>query len=127
MTDERPSQSSQAASNATTEVDIANEKATEKATEKSPATPLQCLNGSAVAAALAWVAYSITQKVGANFAAHPFESTNYIAVNISVAVRTLIAGLFAMATAVFALTALGIFGLGIQTLLKQRNGDASAS
>ncbi len=123
MTDERPSPSSKAASSPTTEAEIA----AEKTTEKSPATPLQCLNGSAVAAALAWVAYSITKKVGANFAAHPFESTNYIAVNISVAVRTLIAGLFAMATAVFALTALGIFGLGIQTLLKQRNGDASAS
>jgi hypothetical protein len=93
---------------------------------KQPPTVLQCLNGSIVAAVLAWGASGLTQKVSTNFAAHPLASANYVAVNISVAVRTLVVGMFALATGVFALAALGLLGLGIQTLIQKRAGDRPA-
>ncbi|NJM57344.1 MAG: DUF3082 domain-containing protein [Synechococcales cyanobacterium RU_4_20] len=98
--------------------------AADGASAKPAPTPLQCLNGSAIAGVLAWGAYSLTHKISTNFAAHPFSSANYITVNISVAVRTLVVGVFALATGVFALTALGLLGLGIQTLVKKNTGNA---
>ena len=94
---------------------------------RKPPTALQCFNGALIALLLAWGAYSLTQKIGTNFAAHPFQSPNYVAVNISVAVRTLVVGLCALATAVFAVAALGLSALGVQTLVKKLSGNPSAS
>ena len=94
----------------------------ESTSAKPPPTVFQCLTGSATAAAFGYGAYSLTQKIAANFAAHPFRSENYIAVNISVAVRTLVTGMFALATGVFAIAALGLLGLGIQTLVQKLKG-----
>ena len=103
---------------------------TDRSEATSPAQPpptvFQCLSGSATAALFGYGAYSLTQKIAANFAAHPFRSQNYIAVNISVAVRTLVTGMFALATGVFAIAALGLLGLGIQTLLQKLRGTPAS-
>ena len=98
--------------------------ATDVATEQAPPTVFQCLTGSTTAALFSYGAYRLTQKIATNFAAHPFQSENYIAVNISVAVRTLVTGMCALATAVFAIAALGLLGLGIQTLAQKLRGTS---
>jgi hypothetical protein len=85
---------------------------------KAAPSALDCLSGSAIAAVIAGLAYLLTANIVGNFATKPFTSTNYVAVNIASAVRTLVMGMFSMATVIFAIAALGLFALGIQTLIQ---------
>ncbi len=110
----------------------ASPETTGTAAVRQPPSVFQCLNGAGLASLLSWGAYSLTHKVAQNFAAHPFRSSNYVAVNISIATRTLVVGSLVLATAVFSIAALGLLGLGIQTLLQKwgllqkRDNQASA-
>jgi len=95
---------------------------------EQPTSVFQCLLGSAIASLFGYGAYSLTTKIATNFALHPFVSDNFIAVRISAAVRTLVVGMFTLATAVFGFAAIGLFALGIQTLvqkLQPQSPDAS--
>ncbi len=85
---------------------------------KPPPTVFDCLSGSAIASLITGLAYLLTIKTISNFTAKPFSSTNYVAVNIASAVRTLVMGMFSMATVIFGIAALGLFALGIQTLIR---------
>jgi hypothetical protein len=85
---------------------------------KPPPTVFECLSGSAIAAVITGLAYLLTSNTIRNFAAKPFSSTNYVAVNIASAVRTLVMGMFSMGTVIFGIAALGLFALGIQTLIR---------
>lgn len=82
-------------------------------------TIFQCVSGSAIAGLFGYWAYSLTMKIATNFALHPFISDNFIAVRISAAVRTLVVGMFTLATAVFGFAAIGLFALGIQTMVQK--------
>jgi hypothetical protein len=85
---------------------------------KPPPTVFDCLSGSAIASLITWLAYLLTVNTINNFTAKPFSSTNYVAVNIASAVRTLVMGMFSMGTVIFGIAALGLFALGIQTLIQ---------
>jgi hypothetical protein len=85
---------------------------------KPPPTVFDCLSGSAIASLITWLAYLLTVNTVNNFTAKPFSSTNYVAVNIASAVRTLVMGMFSMGTVIFGIAALGLFALGIQTLIQ---------
>jgi hypothetical protein len=85
---------------------------------KPPPTVFDCLSGSVIASVITWLAYLLTVNTVNNFTAKPFSSTNYVAVNIASAVRTLVMGMFSMGTVIFGIAALGLFALGIQTLIQ---------
>ncbi|MFB2979216.1 DUF3082 domain-containing protein [Microseira sp. BLCC-F43] len=78
--------------------------------------PLRCLSGAVVAAGLAIALYFLTSSIASNFASKPIQSDNFTVVNITVAVRTLVVGVSALATGIFGLIAIGLAALGIQVL-----------
>ena len=84
--------------------------------QKKPPTVLSCWLGSVTAAAIAAVLYLLTSSIGQTFASKPPQSTNMTVLKISAAVRTLVVGLSAMGTGIFAIAALGLFALGVQLL-----------
>ncbi|MBW4539013.1 MAG: DUF3082 domain-containing protein [Myxacorys chilensis ATA2-1-KO14] len=88
-------------------------------------SPLQCLIGSLIAAAIAYGAYNLMHAIALSFASKPIQSSNITVVNITVAVRTLVVGITALATGVTSLASVGLFGLGIQLLLRKSNDSAA--
>lgn len=88
-------------------------------TKPSAPTPLRCFTGAMIAGGIAAVLYQLTLSIIETFANKPLPSGNYIAVNIAVAVRTLVMGMSAMATGIFAIAALGLLALGVQLLVQQ--------
>jgi Protein of unknown function (DUF3082) len=88
--------------------------------------PLRCLSGSAVSGVLAIALYSLTSSIATNFASKPIESDNFTVVNITVAVRTLVVGVSALATGIFGLIAIGLAALAIQVLFKTPTSPTDA-
>jgi Protein of unknown function (DUF3082) len=84
----------------------------------NPPSPLRCWLGSLIASGLALALYNLTTAIAQAFANKPNHYANITTTNISVAVRTLVVGLSALGTGIFALAALGLLGLGLQLLLK---------
>jgi hypothetical protein len=96
-------------------------------TPSSP-TPLRCILGSIVAAVLAYALYNMTSSIALSFATKPIATDSTLIVQrISSAVRTLVLGMSAMGTGIFALAALGLFALAIQLLISKPNSDSSAN
>ncbi|MEM7794887.1 MAG: DUF3082 domain-containing protein [Cyanobacteria bacterium P01_C01_bin.118] len=94
---------------------------------KKPTTPLSCFSGSFMAGTLSVLCYRMMVAIATTFAAKPVLSDKIIVLKISVAVRTLVVGIVALGAGVFGLTAVGLFLLGIQMLIKKINGkDATA-
>jgi Protein of unknown function (DUF3082) len=92
-------------------------------TDDKPQTPestnptqkvLRCFSGGFVAGTIASLFYALTRSVIAGFAARPLQYDNATTINIAVAVRTLVIGVFALGTFIFALSALGLIAYGIQ-------------
>ena len=86
--------------------------------ENTP-TPLRCFMGAAIASAIGSALYFLTLSIIQSFADKPLPTGNRIAVNIGTAVRTLVVGMSTLATAIFAIAAVGLVALGIQLLIKQ--------
>lgn len=86
--------------------------------------PWSCVSGAGVAGGIAFVLYRLTIGLAQIFAHQPVQSSSLLVQRISAAVRTMFIGLSAMGTGIFALAALGLFGLGVQLLL-QRPKDSS--
>ncbi|MBI4782443.1 MAG: DUF3082 domain-containing protein [Oscillatoriophycideae cyanobacterium NC_groundwater_1537_Pr4_S-0.65um_50_18] len=84
-----------------------------------PPTPLRCFTGAIIAGGMASALYALTQSIIQAFAHKPLPTGNVTATNIAVAVRTLVMGMSALATAIFAIAAVGLVALGIQLLIKQ--------
>jgi hypothetical protein len=84
-----------------------------------PVTPLRCFTGAAIASGIATILYFLTQSIIQTFASKPLPTSNVTAVNISIAVRTLVMGLSTLATAIFAIAAVGLVALGIQLFIQQ--------
>ncbi|MEO0946777.1 MAG: DUF3082 domain-containing protein [Cyanobacteria bacterium J06641_5] len=74
--------------------------------------------GSAIAGGIALPLYWLTRSIAQSFADKPITSANPTAINISIAVRTLVTGGFALATGVFTLAAVGLLLLALQTLVQ---------
>jgi Protein of unknown function (DUF3082) len=88
-----------------------------------PPTPLRCLLGSIVAGGIASLIWQLTQSIAISFARTPIVSDNRIVVRMSTAVRTLVVGMSALGTGIFALACVGLFALGIQILLTRKRED----
>ncbi len=86
---------------------------------KVPSTPLSCLIGATISGALATGSYYLMASIATSFANKPLHSSNPIVMNISSAVRTLVVGMVALASGVFALVTIGLIALGIQLLIQQ--------
>lgn len=89
-------------------------------------TILRCLMGSGLSAGLALGLYGLTYAIAQTFANKPIMTTNTIALNISVAVRTLVVGIVALGMGVFGITALGLLALAVQLALTRRKASNSA-
>ncbi|MBE9066897.1 DUF3082 domain-containing protein [Leptolyngbya cf. ectocarpi LEGE 11479] len=86
---------------------------------KKSVTPLSCFTGATMAGVLGMLCYRMMVAIATTFAAKPVVSDNTVVLNISVAVRTLVVGIVALGAGVFGITAVGLFLLGIQTLIKK--------
>jgi type III secretory pathway component EscU len=87
--------------------------------ENKALTPLRSLTGAFLSATMGLLLYQLTKGVIRSFAEHPTLSHNQVAINLSVAVRTLVIGLVTMATGIFAFVALGLVGLAVQLALQK--------
>lgn len=100
---------------------------TTKTGGKKPPTPLSCFSGSFMAGTLGILCYRMMVAISTTFAAKPVISDKTVVLNISVAVRTLVVGIVALGAGVFGISAVGLFLLGIQILIKKFKGkDATA-
>lgn len=89
----------------------------------------RCITGSLIASAFAYGLYLLTVSIAQTFASKPTHSDNITVIKIASAVRTLVVGMAALGTGVFALAALGLMGLAIQLLiqkLRKRSNKDSA-
>ena len=100
---------------------------TSKTTPETPAkkmpSPLDCLGGSGISAAIAVGAGALTYKIAQTFAAHPTTSTNRLTHSIGGAVRTLVVGVGTLGTFVFSFVALGLLALMVQLWVQGNRGD----
>lgn len=87
-------------------------------------TPVRCFTGAFISAPFAYGLYLLTAAIAHTFAEKPIHNTSPLATNISVLVRTLVVGVGALGTGIFAITTLGLVLLGIQLLFK---GEPSRS
>jgi len=90
----------------------------EETNQLPSAGPGQCFLGAAIAGGIALPLYWLTISIARSFATKPIASTNPTAINISVAVRTLVTGGFTLATGVFALAAVGLLLLAVQLFVQ---------
>jgi Protein of unknown function (DUF3082) len=86
---------------------------------RKPSTPLRCFTGALISGSLAIALYKLTASIAGTFASKPVPTGNVTTTNIAVAVRTLVVGMSMLATAIFAISALGLVALGIQLLIRQ--------
>lgn len=82
-------------------------------------TPIRCFTGALIAAPLGYGLYLLTTAIAQTFAEKPVPMGNALAANIAVLVRTLVVGVAALGTGIFAIATLGLVLLGIQLLLKK--------
>lgn len=93
-------------------------------TEENKVTPWRCVQGAVISGALAVALYYLMSSIAFVYATKPVNFTNPIAINIAVAVRTLVIGIAALGAGVFAIVTVGLIALGIQLLFqgdKQKN------
>lgn len=94
------------------------EKSKEKLAE-AVTSPWNCLLGALISTGFAIALYFLTSSIVSTFAEKPLTTTNPTAINIAVAVRTLVMGSATLATGVFTLIAVGLFALAIQSAIQQ--------
>jgi hypothetical protein len=82
-------------------------------------SPLRCLSGALISGGFAIALYFLTSSISHTFAGKPIASTNPTAINIAIAVRTLVVGLSTLATAIFSFVAVGLVALAIQLSVQQ--------
>lgn len=82
-------------------------------------SPLKSLTGTLIAGGFAIACYFLTSSIAQAFANKPLASTNPTAVNISIAIRTLVVGMSTLATAIFGIIALGLVAVTIQSSIQQ--------
>ncbi|MGH1393573.1 MAG: DUF3082 domain-containing protein [Trichormus sp.] len=95
-----------------------NTTPTADTTTQVSTSPLRCVIGSMISGAMGYGLYSLMIAIATTFAAKPIHSDNQLVIKITSAVRTLVVGIVALGSGVFALVAIGLFALGIQLLLQ---------
>lgn len=99
-----------------------SEKAAIADAEADP-TPLRCFVGAIISAAIAFGLYYLTISIHTKFASTPVPTSNITAINISIAVRTLVTGLSALGMVTFGIATMGLTGLGIQLLFQGKKDE----
>ena len=79
--------------------------------QKTPPSPIRCLTGALISGGFAFALYLLTSSISQTFAGKPIAATNPTAINIAIAVRTLVVGLSALATGIFSLVTVGLVAL----------------
>ncbi|NJN49410.1 MAG: DUF3082 domain-containing protein [Alkalinema sp. RL_2_19] len=74
--------------------------------------------GAIVAGAIGLLFYRSAGGIAAIFAQTQVQSDNFIVMRMSSAIRTLVIGIFALGAGVFGMAAVGLTGLGIQTIFR---------
>jgi hypothetical protein len=82
-------------------------------------SPLQSLIAVLISGGIATALYFLTRSIAQTFADKPITSSNPTAINLSVAVRTLVVGMSTLATAVFGIVALGLVIVTIYSTIEQ--------
>lgn len=93
-------------------------KPPDTAASTSP-TPLRCLTGALISGGFAVLLYRLTIAIASTYAAKPIATANPFAANIASAVRTLVTGMTALATGIFAFATLGLMALAVQLLVQR--------
>jgi hypothetical protein len=105
-----------------------NQNAKPTTTQDTLPTPLRCLSGALISGGFAIALYFLSSSIAQTFGSKPIASTNPTAINIAIAVRTLVVGLSMLATFVFGLVAVGLIAVTIQSSIQQlKNRKASSS
>ena len=86
--------------------------------QTKPVTPLRCFTGALIAGSIGIAAYYLMLSISHTFATHPIHSDNQIVINLGAAVRTLVVGIVALASGVFAFAATGLTALGFQLFIQ---------
>jgi hypothetical protein len=87
-------------------------------TKEDQVTPIKCFLSSIVSGGFAYAIYLLFNSIVQTYATKTITGTNPLVINITAAVRTLVMGVVALATGVFALVAVGLFLLGIQLTIQ---------
>jgi hypothetical protein len=103
-------------------VDTNQKKSTVKSNQP---TPLRCFTGAFVAAPLGYGLYALTSAIAQTFAEKPVPVGNALATKISILVRTLVVGVGALGTGIFAITTVGLVLLGLKLLTQPSPPDSS--
>jgi len=82
-------------------------------------SPGRCLSGALISGGFAIALYFLTTSIAHTFASKPLLSTNSTAINIAIAVRTLVVGISTLATTIFSLVAVGLVALAVQISIQQ--------
>ena len=85
----------------------------------APPSPLKCFSAALISGGFAIALYFLTSSIAQSFAAKPLASTNPTAINIAIAVRTLVVGVSTLGTFVFSFIAVGLLALGLQSVIQQ--------
>lgn len=78
-----------------------------------------CLTGVLISGGFAIALYFVTSSIAQAFASKPIASTNQTAINIAIAIRTLVVGLSTLATIIFGVIAVGLVLVTIQVFMQQ--------
>ncbi|MGB3695147.1 MAG: DUF3082 domain-containing protein [Spirulinaceae cyanobacterium] len=87
--------------------------------EQKTASPWRCLVGAIISGGFGLALYALTSSIAETFAHKPLPSGNVTAMNIAVAVRTLVVGMSALGTGIFTLVSVGLIALMFQILWQQ--------
>lgn len=94
-----------------------------KPVDISRVNPFSALLGSAGAGVMFWAAWHVLQGTVAFYMSHPFESDYYVLVRINAVVRTVLVGMFALASGISGVTSLGLFLLCGRTAKGRITGE----
>ncbi|RZM74837.1 DUF3082 domain-containing protein [Leptolyngbya iicbica] len=87
---------------------------------------LRAFTGSMMAAVFAMLFYKMLVAIATSFANKPVTSDNITVINLSAAVRTLVMGSITLGAGVFAISAIGLFLLGLQMIWQRANDPSDA-
>ncbi|MEL6494014.1 MAG: DUF3082 domain-containing protein [Cyanobacteria bacterium J06623_7] len=82
------------------------------------ATPWRCFSAASLSGGIAYLCYLMFTSIVHTYAAKAVTSSNPIVVNLTAAVRTMVMGIVALGTGVFAVVAVGLLLLGIQVTIQ---------
>ncbi|MBE9007658.1 DUF3082 domain-containing protein [Fortiea sp. LEGE XX443] len=87
--------------------------------QEAQSSPIRCITGAIISSGLGYALYSLMIAIATNFASKPVHSHNELVIKITSAVRTLVVGIVALGSGIFAIVAIGLIALGVQLLVQQ--------